>query len=90
MFKYFIQVTRFIKDLSKTFPCRTCADDFHEHIKQTPITAKSREELSQWMCGAHNHVNERLGKPLFDCSNVDLRWKYSFEHGNSSKNDANR
>lgn len=27
------------------------------------------------MCNAHNTVNESLGKPLFDCSQVDKRWR---------------
>jgi FAD-linked sulfhydryl oxidase len=26
------------------------------------------------MCGAHNTVNRRLGKPLFNCDLVEARW----------------
>jgi hypothetical protein len=37
----------------------------------------SREELSIWLCQQHNIVNERLDKPLFDCTieSLDKRWK---------------
>jgi len=74
------QVGKFIQDLSEVFPCRTCAEDFQEHISTTPINIKSRNDLSLWMCEAHNHVNERLGKPAFDCSLVDQRWRYAFSN----------
>jgi len=36
-----------------------------------------RKEFAQWMCEAHNHVNRKLGKPDFDCSKVDQRWKHN-------------
>ncbi|KAI9599492.1 ERV/ALR sulfhydryl oxidase domain-containing protein [Syncephalis fuscata] len=29
----------------------------------------------QWLCQMHNEVNERLGKPAFDCRRVDERWR---------------
>jgi hypothetical protein len=30
-----------------------------------------------WCCEFHNHVNIKLGKPVFPCSvaELDLRWK---------------
>ena len=27
------------------------------------------------MCELHNEVNDRLGKPQFDCDKVDERWR---------------
>lgn len=37
----------------------------------------SREELSVWMCEAHNRVNRQLGKPEYSCKikDLDLRWR---------------
>lgn len=29
----------------------------------------------------HNEVNERLGKPIFDCSRTDERWRYGPRNG---------
>ena len=46
-----------------------------EEIIRDPPETKSRDTLSQWMCNLHNKVNERLGKPLFNCDNVYKRWR---------------
>uniref|UniRef100_A0A3Q0SCV4 Sulfhydryl oxidase n=1 Tax=Amphilophus citrinellus TaxID=61819 RepID=A0A3Q0SCV4_AMPCI len=37
--------------------------------------------LSQWFCRLHNDINIRLGKPEFDCSRVDERWKDGWKDG---------
>jgi hypothetical protein len=39
----------------------------------------SRNDLCMWLCDQHNRVNQKLGKPLFDCNLKDLdeRWKKS-------------
>ena len=41
------------------------------------ISLESREALMRWCCEFHNHVNEKLGKPIFPCSadELDLRWR---------------
>ena len=59
------------------FPCSWCAMHFGEEIQRSPPDVSGREALSRWLCQQHNIVNERLGKPLFDCSikNLDERWK---------------
>lgn len=44
-------------------------------MKEHPPRLDSRDEFSQWMCEMHNHVNRHLGKPEFDCSKVDQRWR---------------
>lgn len=44
-------------------------------LKQEPIQATSNHELSQWLCRLHNKVNDKLGKPIFDCSKVNERWR---------------
>ncbi len=38
---------------------------------------ESRESLAVWLCGQHNVVNKKLGKPLFPCdfAALDARWR---------------
>ena len=59
------------------YPCSWCATHFGEEIQKSPPDVSSREGLSKWLCEQHNRVNERLGKPAFDCSlkSTDERWK---------------
>lgn len=35
----------------------------------------SQDELGVWMCEAHNAVNEKLGKELFNCARWKERWR---------------
>lgn len=65
---------QFLFSFSRLFPCKWCADDFAEYMEKHKPRVETRTEFSQWMCEAHNHVNQKLGKPLFDCSTVDQRW----------------
>lgn len=64
-----------IDSFSELFPCRWCADDLKEHVSKFPVKTESRQAFSQWTCEAHNHVNEKLGKPIFDCSLFDTLWR---------------
>lgn len=64
-----------IDSFSELFPCRWCADDLKEHVTKNPVRTESRQAFSQWTCEAHNHVNEKLGKPVFDCTLFDSMWR---------------
>jgi FAD-linked sulfhydryl oxidase len=64
-----------IDSFTELFPCRWCADDLKEHVEKHPVKTESRTAFSQWTCEAHNHVNEHLGKPLFDCAQFDRIWR---------------
>lgn len=44
-------------------------------LKEEPIVATSNHELSQWLCRLHNKVNVKIGKPVFDCTKVNERWR---------------
>jgi mitochondrial FAD-linked sulfhydryl oxidase len=59
------------------YPCRPCAKDFQVLVKENPPIVDSRVSASLWLCKLHNIVNEKLSKPLFNCSikELDLRWK---------------
>lgn len=50
-------------------------------LKTNQPDTKSRHALSQWLCGIHNDINVRLGKPEFDCSRVDERWRDGWKDG---------
>jgi FAD-linked sulfhydryl oxidase len=41
----------------------------------------SRDELGRWLCGAHNEVNVKLGKPVFDCAKWEERWRTGWKDG---------
>ncbi|KAJ8305070.1 hypothetical protein KUTeg_017381 [Tegillarca granosa] len=54
--------------------------DFIPFKDNTPDTS-SQENLSQWFCRLHNSVNKKLGKPEFDCSKVNERWRDGWKDG---------
>jgi FAD-linked sulfhydryl oxidase len=61
--------------LAQLYPCSWCAKHLRKELIKHPAQVKSRTALEQWMCELHNEVNERLGKPAFDCSRVRERWR---------------
>ena len=57
----------FIRTIADLYPCRHCAEDFQDSLRDNPPRIGSREELSVWMCELHNRVNAKLDKPLWSC-----------------------
>ncbi|KAI8358214.1 ERV/ALR sulfhydryl oxidase domain-containing protein [Mortierella sp. GBAus27b] len=64
-----------LSSFSQFYPCGPCAEHLRQEMKTDPPKVESRKELSWWMCGMHNKVNEMLGKEIFDCEKLDERWK---------------
>ena len=69
------QMLALIGSLPALYPCTHCAEDFGEKVKDNPPDVSGRAGLSRWFCERHNEVNEKLGKPAFDCARTDERWK---------------
>lgn len=63
-----------LRGLGSVYPCKWCRDDWASELAKNPPKVQSRTELERWMCDQHNGVNQKLGKPLFDCSKVRERW----------------
>lgn len=74
-------MSTFIKIFSKFYPCQPCAEDFRDWLKNNTPDVSSRSNLSRWFCDAHNVVNVKLGKPEFDCSLIDQRWRDGWTDG---------
>lgn len=69
------EMSQFLRLFSKFYPCGYCASHLREEMKKEPPVVDTRLGLARWLCRIHNEVNERLGKPLFDCEKVDERWR---------------
>ncbi|OAX40233.1 hypothetical protein K503DRAFT_687979 [Rhizopogon vinicolor AM-OR11-026] len=59
---------------SRLYPCGECAAEFQELLTKFPPQTGSRLAASLWLCSVHNEVNERLGKPVFDCAHLDATY----------------
>ncbi|KAJ3299656.1 hypothetical protein HK104_007875 [Borealophlyctis nickersoniae] len=57
----------FIYLFARLYPCGDCAKHFQGVLRQVPPNVDSRDDAVLWACTAHNVVNERLKKPIFDC-----------------------
>ncbi|KAF0688374.1 Aste57867_19994 [Aphanomyces stellatus] len=75
------QATTFVESFAQLYPCKHCAGDFQENIKDTPpkqdMPVNSRIDFSLWMCDQHNRVTTKLDKTPFPCTieALDQRWK---------------
>lgn len=70
------QMSTFLQIFGNIYPCWYCAEDFRKWISNPENTPKleSQDDFGKWLCGAHNNVNEKLGKEKFDCSLWKKRW----------------
>ncbi|POS82815.1 hypothetical protein EPUL_004117, partial [Erysiphe pulchra] len=74
-------VAQFLKLFAKLYPCWVCAEDFEAYIEKNRVRVDSRHELGKWMCEAHNDVNKKLGKDIFDCQKWEERWRTGWKNG---------
>jgi FAD-linked sulfhydryl oxidase len=74
-------VKQFMGLFGKLYPCWVCAEDFQAFMAREQVRASSREEFGRWMCEAHNDVNVKLGKAVFDCNRWEERWRTGWRDG---------
>ncbi|KAM5345304.1 hypothetical protein ACJ41O_011166 [Fusarium nematophilum] len=60
----------FMHLFARLYPCGQCAAHFRKVLAQYPPQTSSRNAAAGWLCFAHNIVNERVHKPLFDCEKI--------------------
>jgi mitochondrial FAD-linked sulfhydryl oxidase len=73
----------FIATFAQLYPCGWCATDFREWMKepQNKPRVEGQEEFGLWACRAHNAVNVKLGKAVFDCKLWKERWRDGWSDG---------
>ena|SRR5689334_1327638 len=62
---------------AKFYPCSQCSEHMMTYLRNHPPQLSNRHLLQKWLCVFHNDVNQKLGKPLFDCNNISSihkRW----------------
>lgn len=69
-------IIEFFNLLGTFYPCTECAAHFREMLKEHPVEPDNNKQLSLWLCRVHNIVNERLGKPSFECTLENLKERY--------------
>lgn len=61
----------FLVLFGQMYPCKLCANHFMEMVRREGLfKGNSKKELMEYLCYIHNKVNEQLGYPIHDCSNV--------------------
>jgi FAD-linked sulfhydryl oxidase len=69
------ETNQFLYQFSRIYPCEYCAQHLQNVMVQDPPRTESQQALSEWLCGIHNQVNQLLGKTLFNCRNLNERWR---------------
>lgn len=64
-------------------PCEMCRQHYRELIKQFPVQPflDSKASLVSWVVMIHNQVNERLGKPMIDRSEMLVNYEQVYARG---------
>ncbi|AWU74331.1 hypothetical protein CAS74_004302 [Pichia kudriavzevii] len=63
-------VSQYIDSFAQVYPCGDCARHFIKLLKRYPPQLNSRKNAAMWGCFIHNKVNERLEKPIYDCTSI--------------------
>ncbi|KAL2024802.1 hypothetical protein VTK56DRAFT_5623 [Thermocarpiscus australiensis] len=71
----------FMRAFARLYPCWVCAEDFQRYMEKEDMRVGSRDEFGNWLCAAHNEVNRKLGKPVFDCRRWEERWRTGWKDG---------
>lgn len=79
----FIQKKEFILSLIhgllKSLPCPTCQKDTNNYLKKHNLfRIKTKENCIRYLVDFHNHVNNKLGKPVY--TDLEIYSRQSFRH----------
>ena len=74
-------IRNFMSLFATLYPCWVCGEEFSTYQSRRPVPTESRDAFGTWLCAAHNDVNRRLGKPEFDCSKWEERWRTGWKDG---------
>ncbi|KAL9646928.1 hypothetical protein ABK040_013787 [Willaertia magna] len=84
-----LHIKQLIYRIAEFYPCRWCAKDFAESIRNNPIKTDSKEALSIWLCERHNEVNDKIGKPIVpNCKEAWKKWLTEDEPENNVEEDS--
>ncbi|CAH7686016.1 ERV/ALR sulfhydryl oxidase domain-containing protein [Phakopsora pachyrhizi] len=78
----------FIYLFSRLYPCGDCARHFQALLKKYPPQTSSRNAASLHLCSLHNLVNERLGKPQYNCTSLAENYDCGCGHDESEAKKA--
>lgn len=62
-----VKAKNFFTYLIDNFVCNECTNHAKEYIKKHEPDYSSKKALSKYFCDFHNHVNNKLGKPIVNC-----------------------
>ncbi len=67
----------FFTSLQHVLPCPDCRHHFARLLREKPIddALTSQDLFCRWLVGAHNDVNERLGKPHMPFESVKTKYE---------------
>jgi hypothetical protein len=54
----------FLYSIGPILPCKLCRPTYKDYVHTHPFQLSSRRALTRWMIDLHNHVNQRLHKPI--------------------------
>lgn len=63
-------LAQYIQLFAQVYPCGDCARHFQKLLKKYPPQIGSRKTAALWGCDIHNKVNDRLKKPIYDCTTI--------------------
>lgn len=64
-----------LKETVRHFPCDNCRSDAMHYLHEHPPQTGNKYEFFDYLCGFHNSVNEKLGKPKHDCNTMLMKLK---------------
>lgn len=68
--------------LKYMLPCGECCSHYCQGFEKNRIEThlESRDSLSRWLVNFHNHVNERLGKPIVSYEEIAKEYNTANEY----------